>query len=219
MNEDMTDEAMEEAIDIADLRVVEALLFTNSQPLSLGEINAFLPHQNPKSIEILLEALQQDYYGRGIQLKKIGTAYAFRTAEDLSAYLTLEREERKTVPRAASETLAVIAYHQPVTRAEIEDIRGVSLSRGTLDLLLEAGWIRPSGRRQTPGKPMNWVTTQRFLDQFGLGDLQDLPGISELKAAGLLGQNRIHTIAMRQTENLDENLDEIEDDDDGLYET
>jgi segregation and condensation protein B len=166
-------------------RLIEALLFAAPEPLSERDLRARLP--DDVVLEPILDRLRQDYQGRGINLAKLGEGWAFRTAPDLEATLVaIEPPIEKRLSRAAVETLAIIAYHQPVTRAEIEEIRGVALSRGTLDTLLEAGWIRPRGRRQVPGRPMQWATSDGFLDHFALGSLDELPGLDELKAAGLL---------------------------------
>jgi len=160
--------------------------------------------------------LQQTYQDRGIQLVRRDNRWAFRTAPDLAAALVVESHVERKMSRAAIETLAIIAYHQPVTRAEIEEIRGVALSKGTLDVLFEAGWVRPRGRRQTPGRPMLWATTPAFLDHFGLVALDDLPGVEELKAAGLLdARPGLSSYANRAAEDGDlidvgEDLDEEE---------
>ena len=146
----------------------------------------------------LLETLQEHYKGRGVHLVKVNKAWAFRTAPDLGPQLIVEREVTRKLSRAAVETLAIIAYHQPITRAEIEEIRGVGLSKGTMDVLFEAGWIRPRGRRRSPGKPVTWGTSDKFLDQFGLENLDDLPGMEDLKAAGLLDKRpAIQTLGAR----------------------
>jgi segregation and condensation protein B len=166
------------------LRLLEALLFAASEPLSERDLAARLPED--VALAPLLQTLQRDYQGRGVTLEKLGNCWAFRTSPDLEPALALEQRVEKRLSRAAIETLAIIAYHQPVTRAEIEEIRGVALSRGTLDTLLEAGWIRPRGRRQVPGRPMQWATSEGFLDHFGLAGLDELPNLDELKAAGLL---------------------------------
>ena len=134
----------------------------------------------------LLAALETNYAARGIHLVHVAGKYTFRTAPDVSGALEVEKTVQRKLSRAAVETLAIVAYHQPVTRAEVEEIRGVALSRGTLDVLLENGWIKPKGHRETPGRPATWVTTEQFLSQFGLDSLQDLPNLEELKAAGLL---------------------------------
>jgi segregation and condensation protein B len=172
------------SLDPEFLRLIEAVLFASPDPVTERELAARLP--DPELLWPLLEKLQRDYTGRGITLQKVGQGWAFRTAADLQASLVLEETVEKRLSRAAVETLSIIAYHQPVTRAEIEEIRGVALSRGTLDTLLEAGWIRPRGRRQVPGRPMQWATTEAFLDHFALTSLDELPGVDELKAAGLL---------------------------------
>jgi segregation and condensation protein B len=166
------------------LRIVEALLFAAAEPLSEKALAGRLP--DGADLKDLLRDLAGRYEGRGVVLRQTGNGWAFRTAPDLAPLLTQERTETRKLSRAGLETLAIIAYHQPVTRAEVEDIRGVALSRGTLDILLEAGWIKPRGRRDTPGRPLTWGTTEAFLDHFGLESLRDLPGIEDLKAAGLL---------------------------------
>lgn len=172
------------------LRMVEALLFAASEPLD----EATLENRLPEGVTVapLLEELRAAYANRGVNLVKVAGKWAFRTAEDLAFLLHKETVEEKPLSRAALETLAIIAYHQPVTRAEIEEIRGVSISKGTLDLLQETGWIRMRGRRRTPGRPVTYGTTDRFLEHFGLDQLMDLPGAEDLKAAGLLS-NRIPT--------------------------
>ncbi len=165
-------------------RLIEALLFASAEPLTERMLSNRLPDNlNTKS---LLKALQEDYAERGVNLVRVGKSWAFRTADDLSAVLNIEAEVSRKMSRATIETMAIIAYHQPVTRAEIEEIRGVSLSKGTLDSLFEKQWIKPRGRRETPGRPMTWGTTDEFLDHFGLTRITDLPGMDELKAAGLL---------------------------------
>lgn len=166
------------------LRILEALLFAAAEPLPIKLLAQRLP--DGADVRGLLAELSEHYKGRGVELKRFGDTWAFRTAPDLGTLLRIDRDEPRKLTRAALETLAIIAYHQPVTRAEIEDIRGVAVSKGTLDTLLEAGWIRPRGRRQTPGRPLTWGTSAAFLDQFGLDSLADLPGVEELKAAGLL---------------------------------
>ena len=171
-------------VSAADIRLVEALLFASSEPLSEPLIAARLPQGC--DVRHILQTLVRDYQGRGVELKCAGKTWAFRTAPDLGAALQIEVCQPKKLTRAGLETLAIIAYHQPVTRTEIEEIRAVALSKGTLDLLLEAGWIKPRGRKRVPGRPVLWVTTDRFLDHFGLEHKDDLPGIAELKAAGLL---------------------------------
>lgn len=167
-----------------DLRLLEALLFASGEPLAPAQLARHFP--DGTDIPKLLEELQALYANRGVNLVRLDKSWAFRTAPDLGGRMTIETNVQKKLSRAAIETLAIIAYHQPVTRAEIEEIRGVAMSKGTLDSLLEAGWIRPKGRRRTPGRPVTWATSEAFLDQFGLESLEALPGLDELKAAGLL---------------------------------
>jgi segregation and condensation protein B len=166
------------------LRLLEATLFATSEPMAEKSLAERLPEG--ADIAGLLQELAGLYANRGVHLLQVGERWAFRTAPDLGDRLQIETTVARKLSRAAIETLAIIAYHEPVTRAEVEEIRGVALSRGTLDTLLEAGWIRPKGRRQTPGRPVTWVTTDAFLDHFGLESREALPGIEELKAAGLL---------------------------------
>ena len=167
-----------------NLRVIEALLFAAPEPLAKDQISPFLSEN--ADVDHLLETLAQTYRPRGVNLVKRGEFWAFRTAQDLGFLLRREEKETRSMSRAALETMAIIAYHQPVTRAEIEEIRGVAAGRGTLDLLMEAGWIRMRGRRRTPGRPVTYGTTQEFLDHFSLEALTDLPGLEEMKGAGLL---------------------------------
>lgn len=166
------------------LRIVEALLFASPEPMTSRMLANRLPEG--ADVKALLKDLSERYDGRGVNLVRAGASWAFRTAPDLSDYLNKEVEVARKLSRAAIETLAIIAYHQPVTRGEIEEIRGVSISKGTVDLLLEEEWIKPRGRRQTPGRPLQWGTTDIFLDHFGLESIRDLPGMDDLKAAGLL---------------------------------
>ena len=165
-------------------RMVEAVLFASPAPMTGREIAARLPQG--ADVPEALAALRRRYEGRGVNLVRVGEAWAFRTASDLGFLMTREVVETRKLSRAAIETLAIVAYHQPVTRAEIEEIRGVSVSGGTLDQLIELGWVRLGRRRMTPGRPMTFVVTQGFLDHFGLESERDLPGIAELRAAGLL---------------------------------
>lgn len=171
-------------IERQSLRLLEAILFAAAEPLTEQQLAARLPEGT--ELKELLTALKAYYEGRGVELVQRGKSWAFRTAEDIRPMLEREIEVPRKLSRAAIETLAIIAYHQPVTRAEIEEIRGVGLSKGTLDVLLEADWIKPGARRDTPGRPVTWRTTDDFLDHFGLEDIRDLPGVKELKAAGLL---------------------------------
>ena len=165
-------------------RMVEAILFASSEPVTLKEIISRLPHGCEP--EQALENLKEKYKSSGINLVKVGECWALRTAADLSFLMQKETVEVRKLSRAAVETLAIIAYHQSVTRAEIEEIRGVSVSRGTIDLLMELDWIKIGRRRMSPGRPVTFATTQNFLDHFGLESARDLPGLKELKSAGLL---------------------------------
>ena len=167
-----------------NLRMVEALLFAAGEPLAADEIAGRLPEG--ADVAGLLHDLKEMYAERGVNLVQVAGKWSFRTAGDLSFLLAREAVEQRRLSRAALETLAIIAYHQPVTRADIEEIRGVAISSGTLDLLLEAGWIRMRGRRRSPGRPITYGTTEAFLSHFGLDTVGDLPGVEELKAAGLL---------------------------------
>ena len=166
------------------LRLIEALLFAGTQALDEKDLADRLP--NDANVAVLLADLTTLYANRGVNLIQVAGGYAFRTASDLSEKLKIEKPVTRKLSRAAIETLAIIAYHQPVTRTEIEQVRGVGLSKGTLDLLFEQNWIRPMGRRRVPGRPVTWGTTDFFLEHFGLPSLEDLPGHEEMKAAGLL---------------------------------
>ena len=165
-------------------RMVEAILFATAEPVSVREMEARMPHGSDAAEAIV--HLRKRYEGRGVQVVKVGDAWAIRTAGDLGFLMHKETVEVRKLSRAAIETLAIVAYHQPVTRTEIEEIRGVSVSRGTIDLLIELEWIRFGRRRMTPGRPVTFVVTQNFLDHFGLENARDLPGLKELRAAGLL---------------------------------
>jgi len=165
-------------------RMVEAILFASAEPVSLREFAGRMPHGCDPARA--LEMLQRRYEGRGVELCRVGDAWAIRTARDLGFLMSRETVELRKLSRAAIETLAIVAYHQPVTRAEIEEIRGVSVSRGTIDQLLEMDWIRLGRRRMSPGRPVTFVVTQNFLDHFGLSSAKDLPGLKELRASGLL---------------------------------
>lgn len=194
------------------LRRLEALLFASAEPLSANILLSRLPEGT--ELAPLLEELQGQYANRGVNLLHRGKGWAFRTAPDIAPFFTLEREVPRKLSRAAVETMAIIAYQQPVTRAEVEEIRGVALSKGTLDILLEAGWIKPKGRRQVPGRPITWGTTDAFLDYFDLEGLDALPGIDELKAAGLLDRRAgVSSIAMREGDLFQGDADADEDKD------
>ena len=166
------------------LRLVEALLFASAEPLDEAALTRHL--EEGSDVRELLAELAESYAGRGVNLVRLAGGWAFRTAPDLAGRLRIERRVTRKLSRAAVETLAVIAYHQPVTRAEIEEIRGVALGKGTIDTLMGAGWVRPKGRRAGPGRPLLWTTTPDFLAHFGLDTLAELPGVDELRAAGLL---------------------------------
>lgn len=165
-------------------RMVEAMLFASTTPLGSDDLAQRLPEG--AAVTQHIADIEAQFDGHGVVLIEVAGKWMFRTAPDLAFLLRREVEEQRKLSRAATETLAIIAYHQPVTRAEIEDMRGVSISKGTLDLLMEAGWIRPKGRRRTPGRPVTYGTSDEFLVHFGLANIDDLPGFEELKAAGLL---------------------------------
>ena len=182
--------------------VVEAIIFSSSDPVRIDVLEKRIPPS--LSLDDILNELSKDYSGRGILLEKINLSWAFRTSPEVSENLTIEKVIRKPLSRPALETLSIIAYHQPVTRTEIEDIRGVGISRGTLDLLLELDWIKPKGRRQSPGRPLTWGTTDVFLDVFGLQDLSSLPGLADLKSAGLVGSKQLITEDLSKLEESNE---------------
>lgn len=170
-------------------KIIEALIFASSEPISYNDLKNKINDED--LLNQILESLEIQYSSRGVNLLKINNTFAFRTSSEISEFLNIEKVVPKPLSRAATETLSIIAYHQPITRSEIENIRGVSLSRGTLDVLLELGWIQPGQRRSTPGNPLTWKTSNLFLDHFGLKEIKDLPGIDDLKNAGLLDKNKI----------------------------
>jgi segregation and condensation protein B len=182
--EDVEEPSMDPQARPEELRLLEALLFAAAEPLDQATLAKRMP--DGVDVKAALAQLQAEYAPRGVNLIKIANRWTFRTAGDLSWLMTRESTETRKLSRAAIEVLAIIAYHQPVTRAEIEEIRGVVTSKGTLDVLLETGWIRPRGRRKTPGRPLTFGTTESFLSQFSLEALGDLPGLEELKGTGLL---------------------------------
>lgn len=165
-------------------RMVEAIIFASDEPVSRRALQERLPDN--VDIDLVVSELTGVYEKRGVNLVRVGDAFAFRTAGDLSFLMTREAVQQRKLSRAALEVLAIVAYHQPVTRAEMEEIRGVETSKGTLDTLMEAGWVRMRGRRKTPGRPVTYGTSEAFLDHFGLAEIRDLPGLEELKGAGLL---------------------------------
>jgi len=183
MGSDALDALKERALHEAE-RIAEALVFASSEPVAEKLISSKLPEGTP--VKVVMQQLAERYASRGINLVRVGDAWAFRTAADLGFLIRSDETEVKKLSRAGLEVLSTIAYHQPVTRAEIEDVRGVATSKGTLDVLLETGWVRMRGRRRSPGRPVTYGTTTTFLDHFGLEELRDLPGMDELKGAGLL---------------------------------
>ncbi len=183
-------------------RMVEAVLFASAEPITIRDLQTRLPHGC--DVAEAMVYLRRRYEGRGVQLMKIGDAYAMRTAADLGYLMQKETVEVRKLSRAAIETLAIIAYHQPVTRAEIEEIRGVSVSRGTVDQLLELEWIRFGRRKMTPGRPVTFVVTEGFLDHFGLENARDLPGLKELRSAGLLENRPAAGLGMQVGDGEDE---------------
>ena len=170
-----------------NLRIVEAMLFAAAEPIAMDAFKEFLPEGT--NVESILADLTENYANRGVNIVQVAGKFALRTAADMGAILRRDKTEQKRLTKAALETLAIIAYNQPTTRAEIEDVRGVAISKGTLDNLLEIGWVKMRGRRKTPGRPVTYGTTESFLNHFGLNELTDLPGLQELKSAGLLDGN------------------------------
>ena len=170
-------------------KIIEALIFSSSEPISYNDLKKKIVESD--LLDEILTSLEDKYSSSGINLNRINNTFAFRTSPEVSEYLNIEKIVPKPLSRAATETLAIIAYHQPITRSEIENIRGVSLSRGTLDILLELGWVQPGKRKLTPGNPLTWKTSNAFLDHFGLGDINELPGIDDLKNSGLLEKDKI----------------------------
>lgn len=192
-------------------RQVEALLFAAAEPLSAADLAGRLP--NGADVAAALAALGARYEGRGVELVCVGDRWRFQTAADLAFLMTLEREEPRRLSRAAQETLAIIAYHQPVTRAEIESVRGVQVSKGTLDALLELGLVRMRGRRRSPGRPITFGTTDGFLQQYGLASLSDLPGVADMRALGLLSLDLPANFAVPDPTGGGEDEDPLEPDD------
>lgn len=231
-NQSQSEEAGDEIMslgagpDLSDagqqLRLVEAMLFASDRPLGLQAMRERLPEG--ADLGGLLMDIQKTYEGKGVNLIELNGSWAFRTAVDLGDSLLVTRDVQRRMSRAAMETLAIIAYHQPVTRAEIENIRGVATHKGMLDVLIEAGWVKPGRRRETPGRPLTWVTTTAFLDHFGLEAITDLPGLDELKASGLLDR-RPAIDALSSMDDLFEGVPdaeassaEDEDDEEGEFE-
>ncbi len=196
-------------------RIIEALVFASAEPVAFKKLTPYLNEET--ELAEIIDLIKSRYDERsGIEFKVIDQTLAFRTRADVAAHLSLERPVQKPLSRAALEVLAIIAYHQPITRSEIEEIRGISLSRGTIDILLELEWIRPRGRRRTPGRPLTWGTSTAFLDHFGLSSVSELPGMEDLKSAGLLrkgavigGLGETSVMAEDDADNLSE--EELED--------
>ncbi len=194
------------------LRHCEALLFASDRPLSSIALAEQLPEGS--DVETILDELQKKYKSAGVNLVEVAGKWMFQTASDLAFLLRKEEEKERKLSRAAVETLAIIAYHQPVTRAEIEEIRGVGVSKGTIDVLMEAVWVRPLGRRRSPGRPMTYGTTEDFLVQFGLNSVKDLPGLAELKAAGFLDNVNTSRLNLLSDEEPNEEQPDLPMDDD-----
>ena len=193
-------------------KIVEALIFSSAEPISYSELQKTIT--DDKQLDKILIALEKKYMSSGINLYTISNSYAFRTSSEVSEYLNIERIVPKPLSRAATETLAIIAYHQPVTRAEVEDIRGVHFSPGTLDVLLELEWVKPIGRKKTPGSPIIYGTTEKFLVYFGIENIIDLPGLEELKSAGLLESRLPSNLDINVPEEIDESqIDPLAEDD------
>ena len=206
----MTDDQVSIPDRLDTERRIEALLFAAAGPLSLDDLAKRLPERS--DVEAGIAALAARYGGRGVELACIADRWRFQTAQDLAFLMTEERDEPRRLSRAAQETLAIIAYHQPVTRADIEVVRGVQASRGTLDVLLELGLVRMRGRRRTPGRPVTYGTTDAFLEHYGLAALGDLPGMTEMKAAGLLSMDLPADFALPNPSQLDPDEDPLDDD-------
>ncbi|MDG2404413.1 MAG: SMC-Scp complex subunit ScpB [Paracoccaceae bacterium] len=200
---------------------IEALIFASDRPIRERELIVHLPENMDLARVIAAVALRYDATS-GIELCQVGDGWAFRTKAEIIEKLSQHKQVERPLSRAAMEVLAIIAYHQPITRAEIEEIRGISLSKGTMDILLELSWIKPRGRRRTPGRPLTWGTSPAFLDHFGLADVDDLPGMDDLKAAGLLRKGQILGALMDHTPQNDDLADEDDGDadflEDGLLE-
>lgn len=198
-------------------RIIEALVFASTKAVSVKSILPYLKDET--QLPEIIDMIQSRYDERsGLRLEVSGDQMAFRTKDDVARYLSLDRPVQKPLSRAALEVLAIIAYHQPITRSEIEEIRGISLSRGTLDILLELEWVKPRGRRRTPGRPLTWGTSPAFLDHFGLSSVEDLPGMDELKSAGLLRKGQIlgGLSELASEDGTDEDTDDLLDETDLL---
>ncbi|MEO3998968.1 SMC-Scp complex subunit ScpB [Mesorhizobium sp. CAU 1732] len=207
---DAEDEGNEAGVELAEaVRMAEAIVFASAEPVSAKALAARLP--DGTDVRAVMARLHGLYEHRGVNLVTIGDGWAFRTAGDLAFLMSRDAVQQKKLSRAALEVLAIIAYHQPVTRAEIEEIRGVETSKGTIDTLMETGWVRMRGRRRTPGRPVTYGTTDAFLDHFGLEEIRDLPGIDELKGAGLLSSRMPSNFAIPQPPSDPDLLSDDED--------
>jgi segregation and condensation protein B len=203
-------EGRADAVQLAQtVRMAEAIVFASAEPVTVKALAARLPEGT--DVAAVMEELHRQYEKRGVNLVRVGEAWAFRTAGDLAFLMSRDAIQQKKLSRAALEVLAIIAYHQPTTRAEIEEVRGVETSKGTLDTLLETGWIRLRGRRRTPGRPVTYGTTDAFLDHFGLEEIRDLPGMEELKGAGLLSPRMPSNFSVPQPPADPDQLAEDED--------
>lgn len=206
---EVEEEVIDYELDLEHVRMAEALLFAAAEPLDIATLVDRLP--DGTHVPTVLEKLKADYESRGVNLVAVAGKWMFRTSPDLGFLMEKERVEQRRLSRAAIETLAIIAYHQPVTRAEIEEIRGVSVSKGTIDVLMEVGWVRLKGRKRVPGRPITYGTSDEFLEHFGLETVKDLPGLEELKAAGLLDARLPPGFSVPSPDDAD--LEEVEDDD------
>jgi segregation and condensation protein B len=206
-------------IDFEHVRLLEAILFASREPITERVLANRLPEG--ANLKAILLNIKNTYSDRGVNLVQTGKSWAFRTSPELAQLLNKEINVSRKLSRAAIETLSIIAYHQPISRAEIEEVRGVGLSKGTMDVLLEASWIKPRGRRRTPGRPITWGTTDGFLDQFGLEDIRDLPGMEDLKAAGLLDSGPAISVytSTAAMDNYSKNSEDVDDSQLELIET
>lgn len=203
-------EVAEQSAADTSLRLLEAVIFASDEPVTVKFLQGQLGEE--ADVQALLEQLQSEYEERGVRLVETGGVWSFRTAPELEPFMKITKQPRRKLPKAASEVLAIIAYHQPVTRPEIESIRGVETSRGTLDILLETGWVRPGRRRNTPGRPLTWKTTPEFLSHFNLTNLNELPGMDDLKAAGMLDARPVFADIKEDSELSPDQIAEAEDD-------
>ena len=197
-----------------DIKLLEAILFASGEPVLENDLKEKI--KDKKNLSNFLNELKEFYKNRGINLLKTGNKWSFRTSDDLSNDLTIFKVQKRKISRAALETLSIIAYQQPITRSEIENIRGVQMGRGSIDHLMEIGWIKPSGRKNIPGKPTMWSTTELFIEHFGLNDLSDLPNKEELKASGFLDKRAAIATISDLAKNDDNNLDNLDSEDNNI---